>query len=166
MVPALQVLVIAGFIRSTGSLTGTLFQAVGRPDLGTKLQIAKLILLLIFIYPLTIRWGILGTALAVVINGIIVNPFAHLKAIHMVDGLVRNFIKILSTPGFSTLVMVIFLYIIKSRLIATQSWLAFIFLLFAGLLTYVFTSAVLGKLFGVDLYPSIKRRITSDPKNS
>jgi O-antigen/teichoic acid export membrane protein len=132
MVPALQVLVIAGFIRSTGSLTGPLFQAVGRPDLGTKLQIAKLILLLIVIYPLTIRWGILGTALAVVINGIIVNPFAHLKAIRMVDGLVRNFIKILSTPGFSTLVMVIFLYIIKSRLISTQSWLAFIFLLFAG----------------------------------
>jgi O-antigen/teichoic acid export membrane protein len=165
MVPALQVLVIAGLIRSTGSLTGPLFQALGRPDQGTKLQIAKLILLLIVIYPLTIRWGILGTALAVVINGILVNPFAHLKALRMVDGRVKDFIKILSIPGFSTLVMSIFLYLIKARLIATQSGFAFIFLLFAGLLTYVFTSAVLGKFLGADLYVLIKRRIFNDSEN-
>ena len=166
MVPALQVLVIAGFIRSTGSLTGPLFQAVGRPDQGTKLQIAKLILLLIVIYPLTIRWGILGTALAVVINGIIVNPFAHLKAIRMVDGRVKDVIKILLLPGFSTLVMITFLYLIKSRLISTQSGFVFIFLLVAGLLTYVFTCVLLGKFFGIDVYALIKRRMISEPKNS
>jgi len=166
MIPALQVLVVAGFIRSTGSLTGTLFQAVGRPDLGTKLQIAKLSILLIVIYPLTIRWGILGTALAVVINGIIVNPFAHLKAIRLVDARVKEFLKYLSIPGFSTLMMVIFLYSIKVRLIATQNWFSFIFLLFAGLLIYVFASFVIDKFFGADLYALIKRRMISDPKNS
>ena len=159
MIPALQVLVVAGFIRSTGSLTGPLFLAIGRPDLGTKIHIAKLILLLIIIYPLTVLWGIVGTALAVVINGIIINPFAHWTAIQMVEGRVANFFRYSSVPGFSTFVMIIFIYIIKAVLIPPHSGLAFIFHTLVCLLTYLISIAVLGKILGVDYYALLKRRL-------
>ena len=159
IVPALQVLVIAGFIRSTGSLTGPLFLAIGRPDLGTRIHIAKLILLLIIIYPLTIRWGILGTALAVTINGILVNPFAHWKALRMVKGQVAEFFKYSLVPGLSTFVMMVFLYIVKARLIPPESWMVFIFLISVGLFTYLISIAILGKTFGIDVYALLKRRL-------
>lgn len=164
MVPAMQALVIAGLIRSTGATTGPLFQAIGRPDLATKLQIAKLILLLLIIYPLTLRWGILGTALAVVINGALVNPFAHLKAIRIVGGRAKEFIKILSIPCCSTVVMAILLYVTKARLISLTSWVSLILVLGAGLSIYGIASAVLDKISGSDLHALIKRRMGGPEK--
>lgn len=65
MVGALQVLCLFGALRSVGATTGPVFNAVGKPHVGFYLISAKLVLIVALIYPLTVRYGIVGTSWAV-----------------------------------------------------------------------------------------------------
>lgn len=56
MVPAVQILVLCGLIRSIGVIP--IFSGVGKPKIETKWQMIRLLVLITFIYPFTIRWGI------------------------------------------------------------------------------------------------------------
>ncbi len=51
IIPVMQILAIKGLERSLGATGGPLFEAVGKPGISTKLQFAKLIMLIILIYP-------------------------------------------------------------------------------------------------------------------
>jgi PST family polysaccharide transporter/lipopolysaccharide exporter len=50
---AMQILAFWGIIRSLGAAVGPLFNALGQPDVNTKLQTLKLVIIAIFIYPAT-----------------------------------------------------------------------------------------------------------------
>jgi len=113
MVTAMQVLALWGLIRSSGGLVAPLFRAINRPEIPTKILTLKLILLAILIYPLTIKWGILGTAWAVLINALFINPIAHYISIRMVGGKIIDILKVISGPAIGTLIMIIIIEIIK-----------------------------------------------------
>lgn len=72
MVPAMQVLCIFGVTRSITATMGPILYSVGKPRLQAKVSTLQLIAMLILIYPLSVRWGILGTSIAVVIPNILV----------------------------------------------------------------------------------------------
>ena len=65
MVPALKILVFFGLFRALASCTGPLFKAMGKPKIIFWILLGKLILIAAIIYPLTISYGIKGTAIAV-----------------------------------------------------------------------------------------------------
>jgi lipopolysaccharide exporter len=65
IVPIINILVFAGLVRSIAAIAGYVFYAVGKSNLDTKLQIVRLIVLALFIYPLSIKYGILGVSFAV-----------------------------------------------------------------------------------------------------
>ena len=75
MVPALNVLLIFGLTRPLISVSSALFDAVGRPQVATYMNAMKLAVLLILLWPLTRAYGIVGTALAVVIAQLTVYPW-------------------------------------------------------------------------------------------
>jgi lipopolysaccharide exporter len=113
MVPAMQLLVLWGLIRSIGATTGPIFASIGKPGIATKLQFLQLVLLVVLIYPLAMTWGIVGTSLAVVFAALV----ANLAAIYMVLKVAKctacNFSKIISVPLMSTAVVVISIFIAK-----------------------------------------------------
>jgi O-antigen/teichoic acid export membrane protein len=65
IVPLTYALSIFGVMRAFGASAGALFLAIGRPDLRTKVQLGQLALLGAAIYPLYLRYGVLGVAWAV-----------------------------------------------------------------------------------------------------
>jgi PST family polysaccharide transporter/lipopolysaccharide exporter len=67
MVPALNILVYFGLFRSIAACTGPLLYAMGKPKIVFWILFWKLTLIATIIYPLTIRYGISGTALAVTV---------------------------------------------------------------------------------------------------
>jgi O-antigen/teichoic acid export membrane protein len=75
IVPLVQILSVYGIMRSMGSPFGPVFQAIGRPDLMTKIQLFNLAVLAAVIFPMTFRWGVVGTAAAVVAASVAVAPF-------------------------------------------------------------------------------------------
>jgi O-antigen/teichoic acid export membrane protein len=75
IVPLVQMLSVYGIMRSMGSPFGPVFQAIGRPDLMAKIQLFNLAVLAAVIFPMTFRWGVSGTAAAVVLASVAVAPF-------------------------------------------------------------------------------------------
>jgi O-antigen/teichoic acid export membrane protein len=63
-VAALQVLCFYNLNRSLLGTTENLYLSIGKPDIRTKLNLLQLMLTGVFIYPMTIRYGILGTSIA------------------------------------------------------------------------------------------------------
>ena len=65
MVPAMQVMCLFGAMRAVGATFGPVYRAVGRVDVPLKISAVQLAVLAAIVYPLTVRWGILGTAAAI-----------------------------------------------------------------------------------------------------
>lgn len=113
MVPAMQVLVFWGLIRSIGAATGPIIYAAGRPKILTKYQLFQSIMLIISIYPLTIHWGILGTSLAVVFASMGANSLAFYTAIKITNCGICNFIRMIAFPLTSSLVAILSIFLLK-----------------------------------------------------
>jgi O-antigen/teichoic acid export membrane protein len=75
MLPALNVLLIFGVMRPLISVSSALFDAVGQPRVATLMNLIKLTVLVILIWPLTRSWGLVGTAWAVVIAQAVTSPW-------------------------------------------------------------------------------------------
>jgi len=75
MLPALNVLLLFGIMRPLISVGAALFDARGEPKVAMLMNLIKLTVLLILIWPLTRSWGIVGTAWAVVLAQAAVYPF-------------------------------------------------------------------------------------------
>lgn len=83
MVPAMQILVFAGLLRSIQATAGPVFVAIGKPIIDTQGQCLRLLVLATFIYPLTIQFGILGASLAVVASFLATTIWFGLKVINI-----------------------------------------------------------------------------------
>lgn len=66
-VEALRVLAVFGCLRSIGVLSGYLYNAIGKPKISFYFTLFKLIIIAILIYPLTVAYGIAGTAVAITV---------------------------------------------------------------------------------------------------
>jgi len=80
MVPLLRVVALYGTVRTVQMPTGSLFQAVGKPHYLARLNLARLVVLLAAIYPMTQAWGLLGTAWAVTGSFLLIQPVTYLLA--------------------------------------------------------------------------------------
>jgi len=67
MAPAMQVLCVFGATRSIAATVGPVLYATGNPKIETKIATVQLLLLAILLYPLSAKYGIKGTAWAIVI---------------------------------------------------------------------------------------------------
>jgi len=66
-VPALRVLCVFGVFRTIGAMNGYLYNAIGRPNISFYMNSVKLLVIIVLIYPLTVRFGLLGASFAVTI---------------------------------------------------------------------------------------------------
>ncbi|MCX6816329.1 MAG: lipopolysaccharide biosynthesis protein [Candidatus Beckwithbacteria bacterium] len=79
MIPALNVLLLFGITRPLISAGSAVFDAVGQPKTVASINLIRLSLMVILLYPLTKLWGIVGTSWAVVIAQISVYPWFVIK---------------------------------------------------------------------------------------
>jgi len=107
MVSPVQILVIAGLVRSIAKTTGPVLHATGNPKIETFWQSIRFLVLLISIYPLTILWGISGTSIAVLFS-ILIATFGFLAAVTSLTNLHGPRIKTaLITPLFTTILVIL-----------------------------------------------------------
>jgi len=64
----LQLLAVAGFIRAVAATGGPLFVGTGRPHMDFWMNLGRVSVIAITIYPLTMAWGVAGTSLSVVLG--------------------------------------------------------------------------------------------------
>jgi len=114
IVPSIRVLVLAGLIRSLITTTIPVLRAVGKPKIETKWQVIRLSVLLILIYPLTIKYGILGTSVAVFISACISSIGFCIAAIHITRCGIKTFCKLITLPLINGATTVLSIYVIKA----------------------------------------------------
>lgn len=68
IVPLINILVLAGLIRSIQATSGPIFYALGMTKIDTKVQVIRFIVLAVTIYPLILKLGLNGAAIAVLIS--------------------------------------------------------------------------------------------------
>ncbi len=146
MLSALQVLAIYGLLRALGATTGVVFMAVGRPKIRTKIQAAQLVLLAMIIYPLIMRWGITGAAVAVTSYALIFNFVAIAEVLNIVRSEKSKPLLLIICPLLCTLVMVGTIFALKTYLFDRIALMPFFFLVFGGIVSYI------GAVYLADLF--------------
>lgn len=71
MVPALRVLTLFGAARSVGLLGGSVYNAIGRPQVSFYMSAVKLAVVLVALYPATKTYGLVGAAAAVAVPQVV-----------------------------------------------------------------------------------------------
>jgi len=137
MVPAMQVLALYGMLRAIGATTGALFMAIGKPEISTKIKFSQLILLVILIYPLTVRWGILGTSIAVTAYALVFNFFAVFKVLNLVQSDYKKPVKLVIYPLISTLIMTLTIFTLRNYVFQNIDIIDFLFFVLIGISVYL-----------------------------
>lgn len=117
MVPAMQVLVFAGLVRSVAATSGSLIYAIGKPKKDTKLQIVRLIVLAALIYPFTVKWGIIGASVVVFLSIFISCIGFSFMAIKITECGLKNYAKIIIFPLINGTIVVLFISKLKTILV-------------------------------------------------
>ncbi len=113
MIPVLQILVFRGLVFSIHATFGSIFRAVGKPHITVYLQIARMILMAILLYPMILRWQILGAAIALVIIALAMQPLGYYIVMRILRCSVQSMVRIIWIPLTATIRMVAALYGIR-----------------------------------------------------
>jgi O-antigen/teichoic acid export membrane protein len=110
MVPAMQALCVFGIVRSIGSTMGAVIFAVGKPKVQTKVFFIQLVILATIIYPMGIKWGILGVAWAITLPNIAAVIIIARELRGILTFTYGNLFKVLLVPAGAALVTSLFVY--------------------------------------------------------
>lgn len=156
MVPAMQVLALWGLSRSIAATTGSLFNGIGNPRINTWLQLAKLILIAIFIYPLTMLWDITGTALAVAAAALFIDPICVYLVAKILHCKVWDTVKTILLPAISTVIMLLCMTVLNKLTLGITTLAIFLGYVVFGCGTYMLAITVFNKPLVKQIYHSIK----------
>lgn len=155
----MQILGIFGASLSIGSATGPLYQAIGKPDIDTKLATAHVILLAPTIYFATTRWGLVGTAISVVVVHLLVTLADVYIALNILEINARRFLFRTVYPFFASVVMGVVVYTIRDSIIIDGGIGAMIGLIFIGVFTYFPLIVVMNRYLGYpigDIFKTVR----------
>lgn len=153
IIPALQILFIANFIKTTVFTGGSLFYGSGHPRYNFYSQLSRATVLFIIIYPFVNAWNIVGAAAAVLISHFVSLIVWYNAVSRILKAPLSSFIESIAPPLCASAVMGVMIIWLKDlfNLTNASSLVNGSFLLIAvilcGLLTYMGAIYVLNKLF-------------------
>lgn len=148
LVPPLQILALWGFIRALAATTGPVLYALGRPQTVTRLVGLKLVLMLLMIFPLTMRFGLAGTSWAVVLAAALNYPIAALVVGRSVGCGAREYARACLVPAAAALAMAAAIVGWHRSLPDDFGLVVFVGSIAGGAALYVLAVLLLGPLVG------------------
>ena len=160
MVPAIQILALAGLIGSISATTRPIFHGIGKPKIDMIWQIIRLLVLVAVIYPLTIRWDISGAAVAVLISTFASAIGFNVMAVRMTKCDFTSFGKMTMLPLMNTMVMIFIIMLVKRSFVCIDL-LQFFLLIGVGFTTYLFITFLFEKLMNYGITKIMKEIFAS-----
>jgi len=161
MIRPMQILAIFGMIRSIGCTRWPVFQAVGKLKAVTILQAAKFIIFAILLYPLTSRFGISGTALAVVLVSLSGQPVGFYLVMRATQSRLWEMLAPMVYPLIATLVMLAVMLGFKQILSDDITHISIFVFAGVGLLTYIASVLLLERICGYKISAIIAEQLRS-----
>lgn len=150
MTAAAQVLALWGIARCINALSVALLQAIGRPDVGTKVTCVWLLLLAAIVYPLTVQWGLLGASFSIISSVIPMTIVMLFLVSQLICCPVWHLYRKLLPPTIGTIVMLCVLMVVKRLAPGEIGLLHLLVLNGIGLLTYLLAIQLFRSLFHGD----------------
>lgn len=113
IIPTLRILVIAGMIRALVATGGALFQGKGAPKIDYKMNLIRLLTMVVTIYPLTLFFDMSGVALAVALGNFACIPIWFIETVKIIKASLRDYLKIILPPLLGAVVMCSLLLLLK-----------------------------------------------------
>ena len=135
MVPALKILVFFGLFRALAGCTGPLLNAMGKPEITFWIMFGKLAMIAIIIYPLTVEYGIMGTAIAITIPMLLEQIYLWFVIKRLTSIKILTLLGVVIRPTLLAGVMYAFIMFLKTILPLTSIPLFFFYVLI-GILVY------------------------------
>jgi len=136
---SLVILSMFGCIRALGSIQGYLYNAIGKPRITFYMNAAKLIMILVIIYPLTRKYGLEGASLAITIP-ITIQYVVELFILRIVIDLsIRKIVNILIVTASYSGIMCLVILFVKENM-RTVNVIDLISLIILGVAVYLFLS--------------------------
>ena len=148
VIPVMQILAVRGIMHSVSATRGPIYRAVGQPKINTKLKVIRLVLLVILIYPLTARWGLVGTAWTIMLVSIIMQPFGWYLVIRIVKCGLWEMLRPIIFALAATAVMVGVISLSRHFLFAEITYVSFFSLAVIGIAAYIVTVRICERFFG------------------
>lgn len=133
---AMRLLCLYGVLRGIGGIGGSVRKGLGYPSIFLKLGLVFLGLMLICIFPLTLKWGIAGTALAVLIPSVVTNILVYFSNQKLLQFKTSLFLNAILRPLSIAILFAGFLFVLNQFI--SFWWVLFYGVLAYGLLLYLF----------------------------
>ncbi|TFG44262.1 MAG: lipopolysaccharide biosynthesis protein [Bacteroidia bacterium] len=153
MVPAMQLLAFAGMVRSIAATGGPIFHAVGKPKIDTMMQIIRLFILAILIYPLTINWGIFGASVAVFLSTFISSFGFILAVMKIIKCRLNDYLKIVLYPLINGAIVILLIQTLKD-IMGISIW-SFVVFSCVGIFGYIIMAYLIDKIFNYGIQSNI-----------
>lgn len=156
MITAMQILALYGLLHAITANFGEVWKALGRPDYEAKIGAFRVLCIAVVIWPATARWGIEGTALAVVgVHLFPTLPLSVYLVAKSVEGRSMQIYREYVYPFVAASVMFVNLWYART-LVDLSPLVEFLALVPAGTAIYVLTSFVLNLLFDWGIEKNIR----------
>lgn len=161
MVVPMQILAIWGLIRAISACNGTLFQACGKPQIETKLQLFRFLIMLLLIFPFMARWGTSGAALAVLFAGLFIIPFSLYQAKMVIKVRFREILKTLLPAALGSTLAFFVLFWLKSFVFIKTDFVNFFGLVFANIFIYLAFLFIYDNIFGEHIFSNFRKKLSN-----
>lgn len=158
MVPVMQVLAFASLVRSIAATAGPVFHGIGKPKIDTRWQVVRLIVLVVLLYPLTMRWGILGASISVLFSILVSTLGFSSMVIKITECEFKDFGKRIVLPMLSSIIMMVVVIVLKSSVQPT-GFLEIFFIIGVGATSYFFLIFLFDSLLNYGIRKVIKESI-------
>jgi O-antigen/teichoic acid export membrane protein len=121
VIPVLKVLAATGLLVALTPAVGPLMRSLGRPDINVKIALVHLIVMISLVYPLSARFGIVGTAWAVLISVAVAVPLHQITAARALKLSLRQILR-LTLPSLTTSLVAVAVVVGAKFLMARQNF--------------------------------------------
>ena len=158
MLAAMQILVVASAIYSVTATVNPILYGTKRPKLEAYIYGVQLITLVIILYPLTMHWGIIGTASAVLFSTLLSGVIAVVIVIKVTKCSYMAFGKTVMMPLVSSLFMACVISALK-LIGGSVGWIGLLSLICAGLISYSVLVVLFNRFFDFRIKSTFERVI-------
>ena len=159
IVPLMQILCLQAIINFINTPADIVFQASGRPAIGTKISMIGVIILAILVYPLSSRWGASGAVTSLFLSVLLTSPVVWYRAVKLIRCTFLEFFKPVVISLISTGVMSFTIITMKRYLVVQISVISFFGLILFGIFVYTAMSFFFDKCANYGIYCLIRERI-------
>jgi PST family polysaccharide transporter/lipopolysaccharide exporter len=143
IVTVMQIVAVYGAFSALTSGFNDVWNATGRPDYNTKINVLRLVVTGVVIYPATVAYGIEGTVGAIAgVFVLLVVPVKFHVVVESVEVSHRELLAELSYPALASGVMAAVLVVVRQRLSLEPAALEFALLVLLGVPVYLATVVV------------------------